>query len=105
MPEKFEPTNGRDWYVGLGNLPGWAILISIIPACLGMVLVWCGAGRHSRSGVCARVCVCVCARARVYACVCVSVCVCARVCVRARIQWGVWEGEEEVESVRVPLNL
>ena len=27
------------------------------------------------------------ARARVYACVCM------RVCVRARIQWGVWEGE------------
>ena len=27
-------------FIGLGGLPGWAIALSIIPAILGMLLVW-----------------------------------------------------------------
>ena len=40
VPSTFQPTNGRDWYVGLSGLPTWAIFLSIIPATMGMLLVW-----------------------------------------------------------------
>ena len=40
MPSTFAPTSGRAWFVGLGGLPGWAIVLAIVPAMMGMVLVW-----------------------------------------------------------------
>ena len=40
VPNTFEPTNGRDWYVGLSGLPFWAVLVAIIPGMMGMLLVW-----------------------------------------------------------------
>jgi hypothetical protein len=40
IPDSFEPTNGRDWWVGLGGLPTWAIFASMFPALMGIVLVW-----------------------------------------------------------------
>jgi hypothetical protein len=41
MPSNVSPTNGRDgFWVGLDGLPTWAIFMSIIPAMLGMVLIW-----------------------------------------------------------------
>ena len=40
MPDEFEPTMKRDWFVGLGGLPVWAVFLSILPAMMGMVLVW-----------------------------------------------------------------
>jgi hypothetical protein len=40
VPDKFEPTNGRKWWVGLHGLPAWAALVAIGPAIMGMLLVW-----------------------------------------------------------------
>ena len=59
VPATFERTNGQpctfrtpqlpvdegtntvmSGFIGLGGLPGWAIALSIIPAILGMLLVW-----------------------------------------------------------------
>ena len=40
IPEEFETTSGRDWWVGLGGLSfGW-IMFTSIPALLGLTLVW-----------------------------------------------------------------